>query len=58
MSFYRKLGYSGKQFPHATHAGQRVVSLPDSVVGRALDGVRLAKGVLEISFAPVQRTGG
>jgi len=37
---------------------QRVVSLPDSVVGRALDGVRLAEGVLEIVFAPVQRRGG
>jgi arsenite-transporting ATPase len=36
---------------------QRIVSLPASVVGRALDGVRLAQGVLEIAFAPVARAG-
>lgn len=28
MSHYRRLGYSGKQFPHAAGAGKKVVSLP------------------------------
>ncbi len=31
---------------------QRIVSLPASVVGRPVEGVRLAKGVLEVVFAP------
>ncbi|MDJ0846898.1 MAG: ArsA family ATPase [Myxococcota bacterium] len=31
---------------------RRIVSLPASVVGRAVEGVRLAKGVLEVVFAP------
>jgi len=34
---------------------QRVVSLPASVVGRALETVRLQAGVLEIAFAPAAR---
>jgi dTDP-4-amino-4,6-dideoxygalactose transaminase len=28
MKFYRQLGYSGEDFPHAAGAGKRVVSLP------------------------------
>jgi arsenite-transporting ATPase len=31
---------------------QRIVSLPSSVVGRGVEGVRLTKGVLEVVFAP------
>ena len=31
---------------------QRLIALPESVLGRPLQGVELRDGVLEVSFAP------